>query len=412
MSIWWNQFPSALRIIAKVRFLASIGAGGVIYLTPLVFNQIELSATQIGTGLALAAFTGTLSRLSTGGLLDRGFSSSLIIKWAALLAIIADFLLFNAQDFNAFAIGQLVLGTAAGIYWPGVELAVPTSCGEFPSSKGFALVRSADALGTSIGALLGAFTAHIITIRMIYLLDTLCMVFLLGLLAHNPLKDKRAVLVKRLQKGQLINTKETLLKRTKWLPKLFPILALSLLATSIFTLLQSVLPLDLVQGGIYRPPLTEAWSGAILAIQLGLLVIFQWPVGRWLSNKSQRFGLGISISNFCIGCLLLGISALWSKGIILALLAQFPLAFALASFLPTATEAVIQTSPIEHRGIAMAMFSQCFAISALTIPVLAGILMDLQGNGALIWLVISITCIAMLPLTKFVNGSSISPNKY
>ena len=165
---WWNQFPPELRLISKIRLIASLGAGGVIYLTPLIFNQIELSATQIGTGVASAAFIGTFSRLLTGKLLDKGTNSSSIIKWSAYLAIAADFCFFHAQNFNSFLLGQVLLGIAAGLYWPAIELAVPYCCGNYPSSIGFALVRSADALGTSLGALLGSLMALLGVIRMTY----------------------------------------------------------------------------------------------------------------------------------------------------------------------------------------------------------------------------------------------------
>ena len=64
--LWWEQFPPELRLITKARLLASIGAGGVLYLTPIVFNSLSLSATQIGSGISLAAIAGTLTRLITG----------------------------------------------------------------------------------------------------------------------------------------------------------------------------------------------------------------------------------------------------------------------------------------------------------------------------------------------------------
>ena len=101
----------------------------------------------------------------------------------------------------------------------------------------------------------------------------------------------------------------------KWLLKLIPILCISIFATAIFSLLQSALPIDLVIGGISRPPIQEGWSAAILALQLGLLVILQWPIGSWLSFHKQSFGLGISIYNFFLGCLLLSISSIWPEGI-------------------------------------------------------------------------------------------------
>ncbi len=387
-----------------MRFLASLGAGGVIYLSPLVFNQLGLSATQIGIGLALAAFVGTLARLITGRLLDSGRDISSAIKIAALAGISGDFWLFNSYTHSSYIFGQVLLGIAAGIYWPSVELAVPKSCGEFPSNKGFALVRSADALGTSLGALLGAIAAQLEAIRNIYLVEIFCLAMLLIMLNKRSNIEKN----KRTNNSRGISLIPTSIEwgRSKWLKRMLPILVLSFIATGIFSLIQSALPLDLVIGGIRRPPLSEGWSGGLISIQLFLLVIFQWPIGRWLADLNPRFGITLSIANFGIGCLLLAISGLWEKGILLVLLAQVPIAIGLAAFLPTATEVVIQIPPIGQRGLAIALFSQCFAVSALISPIIAGRVIDSQGNGILIWLGMGVSCIALLPITRFINSKN------
>ena len=68
---WWDQFPPELRLLTKSRLLASIGAGGVLYLTPIVFNSLSLSASEIGAGIAIAAIAGTITRLFTGFYLDK-----------------------------------------------------------------------------------------------------------------------------------------------------------------------------------------------------------------------------------------------------------------------------------------------------------------------------------------------------
>ena len=56
--------------------LTSIGAGGVIFMTPLVFHAIDFSASEVGSGLAISALIGTVVRLLSGSLLDRGLSCS------------------------------------------------------------------------------------------------------------------------------------------------------------------------------------------------------------------------------------------------------------------------------------------------------------------------------------------------
>ena len=68
---WWIQFPYQLRLITKIRFYAAFGAGGVIYLTSLIFNNIGLSATDIGLGFTMSAMIGTVTRLYTGNYLNR-----------------------------------------------------------------------------------------------------------------------------------------------------------------------------------------------------------------------------------------------------------------------------------------------------------------------------------------------------
>ena len=76
------------------------------------------------------------------------------------------------------------------------------------------------------------------------------------------------------------------------------------------------------------------------------------------------------------------------------------MAFAQAAFLPTATEAVIEETPPEHRGLAMALFSQCFAISAIVAPLAGGALLDLQNNGLLLWLLMGGACLIVIPTLR------------
>ena len=156
---WWNQFPAALQELAWIRLLASVGAGGVIYMTPIIFHQVDLSASQVGQGLAAAALIGTVVRLLCGVLLDRGLSCSWPVRGAALLALMADLVLLPSTDFRGYLSGQMLIGIAAGLYFPAIELAVPLSSANFPSSRGYALARTADACGVALGALGGAVLA-------------------------------------------------------------------------------------------------------------------------------------------------------------------------------------------------------------------------------------------------------------
>jgi MFS family permease len=407
-----------LQEVAFIRLLASFGAGGVIYLTPIVFHQASFTAVQVSQGLAASALIGTVARLLSGVLLDRGLTCSWPVRAAALLALMADLVLFQATGFNGYLVGQLLIGVAAGLYFPAIELAVPLSCSGFTSSRGYALARSADALGVAAGALLGAVLTAMDMIRMVYAVEAAAVLSMLVVLLLTPLPDGRAALLHasastmnnhKLKAETTANGDSKTEAKAKpeaewrWLLPLIPVLIVSVIATGIVSLMQSALPLDMVRGGLARAPLSEASSGGLIAWQLLLLMVLQWPIGNWVAKRSLRFGLGMGLLGFITGCLLLAGSALWAGGSSLIALAMIPIAFGEAAFLPTAAEAMVEETPLQHRGLAMALFSQCFAISAIAAPLLAGALLDQQGHGLVLWLVMGGICLAVVPLLKAVR---------
>ena len=383
---WWHQFPVPLRELALLRLIAAVGVGGVLYLTPLVFEQAALSPVEVTGGLALAALSGAAGRLLCGGLLDRAFPCTLPLLLAAAFAIAGDGVLLVAHTFPAFAMGQLLLGLAAGLYWPAIELAVPLTCAPMSTARAFALVRTADATGVAIGALAGAGLAAIDRLRGIYVIDAAGLVLLVLLLRRYPLPR----LPVTRQGGRLP------LALGRWLPALMPLLLVALLATAVPALLQSALPLDLVRGGLRRPAVAAAPGALLIGLQLGLLLLLQWPVGRALARRPVTTGLAVSLASMALGALLLAISALIPWGLGLVLLALVPLALGEAAFLPIATEAVLRLTPGEHRGFAMALFSQCFALSAMLAPPLAGWLLQTHGHGGWLWLLLAAALLAGL----------------
>ena len=371
-----------------------MGAGGVLYLTPIVFHQEAFSAQAVTQGLALAALAGTLGRLLSGALVDRGLACSIPVLLAAVAIVLGDLRLASTSSFAGYVQGQLLLGVAAGLYWPAIELAVPLGCSSgpapIPSARGYALARSADAAGIATGALVGALLAAAGRLRGIYLVDSISALVLVLLLLRQPLPNPEPSATAAAAKTPWRN----------WLPPLLPVLAISLLATSLPVLMQSALPLDLVRGGLERAAMPESLGALLVGIQLGLLVLIQWPVGQALARRPIAHGLGLSLTCFAAGTVLLAFSALTRQGLWLVLLAQLPLALGAAAFLPIATEAVVELSPPEHRGLAMALFSQCFALSALAAPLLAGLALDAQRHAGGFWIGMTLLCLAGLNLVR------------
>jgi hypothetical protein len=358
----------------------------------MVFHREAFTASAVGEGLALAALVGAGGRVLSGLLLDRGLSCSWPIALGVVASLLGDSVLLRATAPEPFRMGQALLGLAMGLYWPAIELAVPLTCAPLPSARAYALARTADAIGIAGGSLAGALLAAQGWLRGIYALDMGGLLLMALLLWRSPLPGQAR------PRPLLSSQRQGAGSPASWLVPLLPLLGVVVLATAVPALMQSALPLDLVRGGLRRPPLRESLGALTIGLQLGLLMLLQWPVGRALARRSVARGLAFSLVALASGTLLLATSALVPQGAWLLGAAQVPLAIGAAAFLPTATEAVVEITPVEHRGLALALFSQCFALSGLTAPLLGGWLLDRQGHGAGLWLATSGALLLGLPL--------------
>jgi len=391
---WWMQFPYSLRLITKIRFYAAFGAGGVIYLTSLIFNNIGLSATDIGLGFTISAIIGTVTRFFTGNYLNKKGRIKFPLIASSILSIAASlFLIFSRETF-LYIIGQSFVGAAAGIYWPAAEFGVPYFCYPINTRKAYSLVRSSEALGIFLGVFLGGFMNNFLYPKSIFVNDIFCMFVITYLILRNNssitrnLENFQEKLKNPIKKGKL-----------KWNKNSAIIILSILLITTSLALIQVTLPLDLVRGGVFRNALSKENTSLIISIQLILLLFLQWPVGSWISNKGRLFGLKFSLINFSFASFLLFISSY------LDITAFYLISFSLilvslgtASFLPTSTDVVFKIAPSNKKGFALALLSQCFAMGYFFGPFISGRILDLFGVASIIWLSISCCCLIVFAI--------------
>ena len=385
---WWIQFPYHLRLITKIRFYAAFGAGGVIYLTSLIFNNVGLSATDIGLGFTISAIIGTVTRLITGNYLNKTGEIRFPIVTSSILSIAASLCLIFSRDTSLYIIGQSFVGAAAGIYWPAAEFGVPFFCRPIDTRKAYALVRSSEALGIFLGVFLGGYMTNFLYSKSIFINDIFCMLVITNLISSNSTSIK-----KNLENFQKKFVDPINLEQMKWNKNSKIIILSILLITTSLALIQVTLPLDLVKGGVYRNALSKEITSLIISIQLILLLFLQWPVGSWISKKGRLFGLKFSLINFSFASFLLFISSYLNiPAFYLISFSLILVSLGTASFLPTSTDVVFRIAPSNKKGFALALLSQCFAMGYFFGPFISGRILDLFGYASIIWLSISCCC--------------------
>ncbi len=386
---WWIQFPYSLRLITKIRFYASFGAGGVIYLTSLIFNNIGLSATDIGLGFTVSAIVGTLTRFLTGNYLNKTGEIQFPLITSSILSIVASIFFIFSRDTFLYITGQSFVGAAAGIYWPAAEFGVPFFCHRIETRKAYALVRSSEALGIFLGVFLGGLMTNYVFPKSIFVNDIFCMLIIIFLISKNYFSIK--INLENSQK-KILNPIEQL--QSKWNKNSLIIVLSILLITTSLALIQVTLPLDLVKGGVYRDLLSKEITSLIISFQLILLLFLQWPIGSWISKKGRLFGLKFSLINFSFASFLLFISSyLTTSAFYFISLALILISLGTTSFLPTSTDVVFRIAPSNKKGFALALLSQCFAMGYFFGPFVSGRILDVFGYAAIIWLSISFCCL-------------------
>ncbi|ABM72344.1 possible multidrug efflux transporter, MFS family [Prochlorococcus marinus str. MIT 9515] len=392
--LWWNKLPFHLRLITKIRFFASFGAGGVIYLTSLIFNNIGLSATEIGLGFTISAIIGTLTRIITGNFLNKTYKVHYPFVISSLTSIAAGIFLIISKDAYFYIIGQAFIGAAAGIYWPTAEFVVPYFCQNIDTRKAYALVRSSEALGIFLGVFIGGFMNGFIYLKSIFINDIFCMITIILLVLRNKASIK--ITLEKSQKKALDLIK---LNQERWNKNTIIIVSSLVLITTSLALIQVTLPLDLVKGGIYREAINEQLISFIISFQLILLLIIQWPIGSWISKKGKLFGLKFSLINFAFASLLLFISSYLNiSAFYFIFIAIILVGLGTSSFLPTSTDVVFSIAPSNKKGYALALLSQCFAMGYFFGPLISGGILDLFGYASIIWAAISFVCFLMFAI--------------
>jgi len=386
--LWWTQFPIKLKLITKIRFFASFGAGGVIYLTSLIFNKIGLSATEIGLGFTLSAIIGTITRFITGNYLNKNKDIEIPLKISSILGIVASLFLIISRDSLSYLFGQSLIGAAAGIYWPTAEFAVPYLCFPVNTKKAYALVRSSEALGTFLGVFSGSLLNSLIYFKTNFINDILCLIIIILLIT-----SKKEIIKINFNNFQINNTEAIPITNKNWHKSTVIIFASIILLTTCLALNQVILPLDFVKRGLFQDSLSETITSYIISAQLILLFILQWPIGNWLSTKERFFGIKFSLINFGISAFLLLISNYFHTiAIYIMLIAIIFSSIGSSSFLPTSSDVVFNIAPINKKGLATALLSQCFALGYLLGPLISGRILDYYGDTTILWALITITC--------------------
>lgn len=359
-------------ILAAGRLLSQVGTGFTLFYLPIFFvNQVGLSATVVGTALGSASLSGMIGRFLGGSMIDSKFwGRRRTLLLALVISCAGAFAFAIAYDTLTLVLGNLLMGLGVGLYWPATEAAIADLSPPEQRSEAFAITRLADSLGLGLGVVLGGVVISLTqAYRALFVADGLSFLVFFGILFYAIPETAQAD-----QQGKHGLSGWGVAFRDR---RLLTYVVVNILITTYLAQINSTLPLyfkNFVRDGAGFNELTIS---ALFAWHLGLAILLQLPVTRFLKSYSYSHGLMGSLFFWGAGFLLV-----WACGVtpgaalFWAVLALGVLAIAMIIYTPIASALVVALAPESLRGVYLSLNSQCWAIGYLIGPALGGMAMD------------------------------------
>ena len=379
-------------LLAFGRLLSQVGTGFTLFYAPIFFvNQVGLSATAVGVGIGSASISGVIGRALGGTFADSKFwGRRRTLLLSAMICAIAAFAFAVANNFPTFVLGNLLMGLGTGIYWPATEAVVADLTPPEQRNEAYSVTRLSDALGLGIGVVLGGLLISATgSYRSLFVIDGISFLVFLGVVYFRIKETDRAIS----QQSQWGGWKTALSDR-----RLLVFAIVNTMFTTYIVQIDSTLPLYLtnfvrVSGDKGFEPATIS---ALYTGYLTLSVVAQLPTARLLNRFRRAQVLMISAEFWAIA-----FGLVWITGVVpqmqlgWAIATFIVLAFAIVTYMPSASSLVVDLAPESLRGVYLGINSQCWALGYLIGPPLGGWALDQPRSIASGYWVVLVATVAI-----------------
>ena len=394
-------------ILAIGRLLSEVGTGFTLFYAPIFFvNQIGLSATTVGIALGSNSISGVVGRILGGSLADSPFwGRRRTLLLSAAISAIGSLVLAATNDFVTLVIGNLINGLGVGLYWPATEAVVADLTNSKNSREAFAITRFADNIGLGLGIVLaGVLVANTANYRLLFIIDGVSFIIFFGVIyaAIKPTSHYGDTASDSTQ--QQADSWVTALRDKR----LLVFVVVNIIFTTYISQLHSTLPLyfkNFIQVSQENKGFIETTISALFTWHLVVAIIAQLPVARLMKRFSHFVALSISASAWAIGFICIWVTGVSSSySIVWAAVALFLFALAIVSYTPSSAAFVSDIAPADKRGVYFSINSLCWAVGYFIGPPLGGWALD-QSRFVVnsFWLSLAASVIVTIAILRYLH---------
>lgn len=362
----YHDYPGQFWLVVGATFIDRLGGAMLFpFFTLYLTRKFGISMTTVGLIFGLFSFSGVIGTVVGGALTDRlGRKRMLLI--GLVFSALTSVLMGVIEELPLFIMAALLVGLLADAAGPAQQALVADLLPEEKRASGFGILRVGFNLAVVIGPLIGGLLATqsylllFIADAVTSLITATIVYFALEETWHPRVEEGQAPE----SIGQTFRDYRKVLRDTAFtwflIASALMVLVYIQMNTTLAVYLRDVHGVD------------ERGFSYILALNAAMVVLFQFPITRWIEKYRPLMVMATGTLLYAIGFAMYGIFSTF----FMFLLAMVIITIGEMFVSPVGQAIVSRLAPEEMRGRYMAVFGFSWVIPFMIGPLLAGLILD------------------------------------
>jgi MFS family permease len=361
----YHEYPSQFWVLILATFIDRLGGALMFpFFTLYITRKFGVGMTQVGVIFGLFSISSVAGSMFGGALTDRLGRKGMLL-FGLIVSALSSLLMGLVNAIELFFVVTLFVGLLANAGGPAQQAMVADLLPAEKRAQGFGLLRVVVNLSITIGPMIGGLLAArsymlLFVCDAVASLITAAIVYL-GIQETRPAADTEGP---EETMAQTFRGYADVLRDAAF----FWFLGASMLMVLVYMQMNSTLAVYLrdVHG------VSEQAFGYILSLNAAIVVLFQFPVTRWVDKYRPLVVMTVGSLLYAVGFALYGFVSLY----VLFLGAMVIITIGEMFVSPVGQAIVSQLAPEDMRGRYMAVYGFSWIIPSAVGPLLAGLVMD------------------------------------
>jgi MFS family permease len=361
----FNEYPRTFWTVVVVTFIDRLGGALLFpFFALYITSRFGVGMTTVGTLFAAFSFSSFIGGMLGGGLTDRLGRKTMLV-FSLISTSLTSVIMGLVDSLDVFFLVALLVGIVTDTGGPAYQAMVADLLPEEKRAQGYGIIRVSFNLAVTIGPAIGGFLAAR-SYLLLFLADAAISLIVAALVVIR-IPETKPVDHSNEPAESFVSTFRGYLRVLR--DRTFMMfLGASILMGLVYMNMSTSL-------GVYLRDVhlvTEAKYGLILSLNAAMVVLFQFPITRWIEGLPPMIMMAAGTLLYALGFGLYGVVSAF---------AMFLLAMAIITIgemlvAPVSQSVTARLAPEHMRGRYMAVFGFSFALPFAVGPLLAGLILD------------------------------------